>query len=71
MTQHHRHRQEYYVERPRVVRGRRWLFERNGQFGWGPKAIATRFRGTVDAKRAAAIATNHGGYVNMARLVHA
>lgn len=67
-----RYRVEFYVERMTSTRGKRFLFERDGKFGWGTKAIATRFHGKVDAERAAALNRGYdrsGGH--RVRLVHA
>lgn len=47
-----RPKKEFYVRRTAPSRAGRYLFERDGKFGWGPKRIATRFRGSLDAERA-------------------
>ena len=60
---------EFYVRRRASPRLGRYLFERNGEFGWGPKRIATKFRGSIDAERAACLIGKRNGA--RVELVHA
>jgi len=64
-----RARAEFYIRRPGAARGRQWLFDHEGRLGWGTKAIATKFKGVVNAKRVAALARTPG--VPRLQLVHA
>ena len=43
----------FVVFQSRNSRGAQYLFEHNGTRAWGPKALATTYRGRIDALRAA------------------
>lgn len=47
---------EFVVFRPDAGRGKQYLFEHNGQLRFGPKAVATRYRGRIAAERARLLA---------------
>lgn len=62
---------DFHIVRLPSAPGFRYVFERNGEFGLGPKSIATKFRGRVDAERVRRIVVKHGVPYRRSRIVRA
>lgn len=56
-----RRMKEFYVTRKLQAKGGHGhLFERNGEFAFGPKRLATRFHGRIEADRVRIIISKRG-----------
>lgn len=60
MTNHYRPKKEFHVTRKHPARGvTQYLFQVDDRLCWGPKRLATKFRGRLLAERIAHIAMSN------------